>query len=70
MEVLLSKKIFNFLNKKIKLYFRLLSLIETYSQNLIFDELDKTFNRNNLAVSIVNRPARRTEPIIGFSFGR
>lgn len=48
---------------------RLLSLLETYSQNVIFDELDKTFIENNLAVSIVNKPTSRTEPIIGFSFG-
>jgi len=58
------------MNRKRKFYFRLLSLIETYSQNLVFDELDKTFDKNNFAVSIVNKPASRIEPIIGFSFGR
>jgi hypothetical protein len=35
----------------------------------MFDGLEKTFNENNLAVSIVNRPNNRPEPIIGFTFG-
>ncbi|CAF3803910.1 unnamed protein product [Adineta steineri] len=47
---------------------KLLSLLETYSQNLMFDELEKSFTQTNLAVSIVNRPNSRLEPIIGFAY--
>ncbi|CAF3581884.1 unnamed protein product [Rotaria sordida] len=47
---------------------KLLSLLETYSQNFIFDELEKSFIKTNLAVSIVNRPNSWMKPIIGFSF--
>ncbi|CAF2610937.1 unnamed protein product [Rotaria sp. Silwood2] len=47
---------------------KLLSLLEIYSQNLTFDELEKSFIKTNLAVSIVNRPNSWTKPIIGFEF--
>ncbi|CAF1521988.1 unnamed protein product [Adineta ricciae] len=47
---------------------KLLSLMEAYSQNVIFEEPERSFNENNLAVSIVNRPNSRSEPIIGFAF--
>ena len=43
--------------------------MERSSQNLIFNELEKTFHQNHLVVSIVNKPNNRKEPIIGFSFG-
>ncbi len=35
----------------------------------MFDGLEKTFNEHNFAVSIVNSPNNRSEPIIGFTFG-
>jgi len=35
----------------------------------MFDGLEKTFTEHNLAVSIVNSPNNRPEPIIGFTFG-
>ena len=44
--------------------------MEAYSQNVIFEEPERSFNENNLVVSIVNRPNSRSEPIIGFAFGR
>ncbi|CAF4016929.1 unnamed protein product, partial [Rotaria magnacalcarata] len=47
---------------------RLLSLLETYSENLVFDELEKYFVKNNFIVSILNKPNSWSEPIIGFSF--
>ncbi|UJR37227.1 hypothetical protein I4U23_029936 [Adineta vaga] len=47
---------------------KLLSLIETYSQNVMFNELERSFIDNNLAISIVNRPNSHSQPIIGFAF--
>ncbi|CAF4631066.1 unnamed protein product [Rotaria sp. Silwood1] len=47
---------------------KLLLLLETYSQKLTFDELEKSFIKTNLAVSIVNRPNSWIKPITGFLF--
>jgi len=71
MEVLLSKNSIGFFSNINKQNFtdRLLSLLETYAQNVMFDGLEKNFNEHNLAVSIVNSPNNRSEPIIGFTFG-
>ena len=48
---------------------RLLSVLETYGQHVILDELEKSFVQTNLAVSIVDQPNNRTKPIIGFAYG-
>ncbi|CAF1096359.1 unnamed protein product [Rotaria sordida] len=47
---------------------KLLSSLETFSQNLKSNQSDQTFIEHNLAVSIVNMPNNRTKPIVGFAF--
>jgi hypothetical protein len=48
---------------------RLLSSLETYSQNLKSNQSEQNFNEDHLSVSIINLPNNRTKPIIGFAFG-
>ena len=48
----------------------LLSSLETYNRNLITTELNLSMIQPNLAVSIVNQPNNRSEPIIGFVYGK
>ncbi|CAF3607981.1 unnamed protein product [Rotaria sordida] len=43
---------------------KLLSSLETFSQNLKSNQSDQTFIEHNLAVSIVNMPNNRTKPIV------
>ncbi|CAF1015720.1 unnamed protein product [Adineta ricciae] len=47
---------------------KLLSSLETFSQNMKSNQFDATYVQDNLAVSIVNMPNNRTKPIIGFEF--
>lgn len=55
--------------KKHNFYSRLLSSLETFSQNIKSDKLEETFIEDNFAVSIVNMPTNRIKPIIGFAYG-
>ena len=48
---------------------RLLSSLEAFSQTLHSNELDNNFILNHFAVSIVNMPDGRRQPIVGFAFG-
>ena len=49
--------------------FRLLSSLEAFSQTLRSNELDNNFVLNHFAVSIINMPDGRRQPIVGFAFG-
>ncbi|UJR08985.1 hypothetical protein I4U23_013235 [Adineta vaga] len=65
---LLSSKAIHHAQKTNRSIVKLLSSLETFSQNFKSNQLEENFMQDNLAVSIVNMPNNRTKPIIGFTF--